>query len=197
MLAQASARFAKIAPRKARMIANLVRGRDAAEAIPHDCAIEYEGGGRVRLMLTRAFLERQGAPLYVERLDADRRRVVVGPREALRMRRIVLRFVERTISDPVDVAQHDAIHPQRFARADLSGRDVDGIVVLGGAEDARIWVQRDAHALNEAGERFTAGCPPLRIRGEISSAGMVSSSEPSTRSRSISFSSSRMLPGQA
>lgn len=33
MLAQASARFAKIAPRKARMIANLVRGRDAAEAI--------------------------------------------------------------------------------------------------------------------------------------------------------------------
>ena len=33
MLATASARFAKIAPRKARMIANLVRGRDAAEAI--------------------------------------------------------------------------------------------------------------------------------------------------------------------
>ena len=44
---------------------------------------------------------------------------------------------------------------QRFARADLAGRDVDGIVVLGGAEDARIWVARDAHALNEAGERFT------------------------------------------
>jgi uncharacterized SAM-binding protein YcdF (DUF218 family) len=44
---------------------------------------------------------------------------------------------------------------QRFARADLAGRDVDGIVVLGGAEDARIWVGRDAHALNEAGERFT------------------------------------------
>ena len=33
MLATASARFAKIAPRKARMIANLIRGRDAAEAI--------------------------------------------------------------------------------------------------------------------------------------------------------------------
>jgi tRNA-specific 2-thiouridylase len=34
-----------------------------------------------------------GAPLYVVRLDAERRRVVVGPREALRMSRIVLRDV--------------------------------------------------------------------------------------------------------
>ena len=33
MLSKASARFSRIAPRKARMIANLVRGRDAAEAI--------------------------------------------------------------------------------------------------------------------------------------------------------------------
>src|SRR5882762_818370 len=38
---------------------------------------------------------------------------------------------------------------QRFPRTDLAGRDVDGIVVLGGAEDARLWVARDAHALNE------------------------------------------------
>jgi tRNA-specific 2-thiouridylase len=34
-----------------------------------------------------------GTPLYVVRLDAARRRVVVGPREALRMRRIALRDV--------------------------------------------------------------------------------------------------------
>jgi tRNA-specific 2-thiouridylase len=34
-----------------------------------------------------------GSPLYVVRLDAERRRVVVGPREALRMSRIVLRDV--------------------------------------------------------------------------------------------------------
>jgi tRNA-specific 2-thiouridylase len=34
-----------------------------------------------------------GAPLYVVRLDADRRRVVVGPREALHTRRMVLRDV--------------------------------------------------------------------------------------------------------
>ena len=33
MRSRASARFSRIAPRKARMIADLVRGRDAAEAI--------------------------------------------------------------------------------------------------------------------------------------------------------------------
>ena len=44
---------------------------------------------------------------------------------------------------------------QRFGRTDLAGREVDGIIVLGGAEDARIWMERGAHALNEAGERFT------------------------------------------
>jgi uncharacterized SAM-binding protein YcdF (DUF218 family) len=43
---------------------------------------------------------------------------------------------------------------QRFSRADLTG-EVDGIVVLGGAEETRIWVERAAHGLNEAGERFT------------------------------------------
>ncbi len=33
MISQATARFQRISPRKARMIVNLVRGRDAAEAI--------------------------------------------------------------------------------------------------------------------------------------------------------------------
>ena len=33
MISQASARFARISPRKARMIVNLVRGRDASEAL--------------------------------------------------------------------------------------------------------------------------------------------------------------------
>src|SRR5665213_3186035 len=54
------------------------------------------------------------APLYVVRLDADRRRVVVGPRDALRTSRIVLRDVNwigegsigEALADPVDVTQH-------------------------------------------------------------------------------------------
>ena len=44
---------------------------------------------------------------------------------------------------------------QRFARVDLSGHLVDGIVVLGGMEDARVSSARRAHALNEAAERLT------------------------------------------
>ena len=43
----------------------------------------------------------------------------------------------------------------RFPRADLSGRPVDGIVILGGAEDARVATARDAHALNMSAERMT------------------------------------------
>ena len=44
---------------------------------------------------------------------------------------------------------------ERFTRADLSGRPVDGIVILGGMEDARVSTARYAHALNEAAERLT------------------------------------------
>jgi uncharacterized SAM-binding protein YcdF (DUF218 family) len=44
---------------------------------------------------------------------------------------------------------------ERFPRADLSGRDIDGVVVLGGAEDPDIATARHVHAVNEAAERFT------------------------------------------
>ena len=45
-----------------------------------------------------------GSPLYVVRLDAERRRVVVGPREALRMRRIALRDVNWIGEGDIDAA---------------------------------------------------------------------------------------------
>ena len=48
-----------------------------------------------------------GAPLYVVRLDAERRRVVVGPREALRMSRIVLRDVNWIGEGSLDEALAD------------------------------------------------------------------------------------------
>lgn len=44
---------------------------------------------------------------------------------------------------------------ERFPRADLSGRPIDGVIVLGGAEDSRVASGRHAHGINEAGERFT------------------------------------------
>lgn len=58
---------------------------------------------------------------------------------------------------------------QRFARADLSGRDIDGIIVLGGAEDARVAAGRHVHAINETGERITeAAALALRYpRGKV------------------------------
>lgn len=43
----------------------------------------------------------------------------------------------------------------RFPRADLSGPPIDGIVILGGGEEARVATDRHAHALNMAGERMT------------------------------------------
>jgi uncharacterized SAM-binding protein YcdF (DUF218 family) len=43
----------------------------------------------------------------------------------------------------------------RFPRADLAGRTIDGIVILGGAEDARVAKGRGTHALNESAERMT------------------------------------------
>ena len=53
----------------------------------HSGIIHYTVGQRRGLGLAT------GAPLYVVRLDADRRHVVVGPREALRTSRILLRDV--------------------------------------------------------------------------------------------------------
>ena len=48
-----------------------------------------------------------GTPLYVVRLDAERRSVVVGPREALRMSRIVLRDVNWIGDGSLDEALAD------------------------------------------------------------------------------------------
>jgi tRNA-specific 2-thiouridylase len=48
-----------------------------------------------------------GSPLYVVRLDAEQRRVVVGPREALRMSRIVLRDVNWIGDGSIDEALAD------------------------------------------------------------------------------------------
>jgi len=45
-----------------------------------------------------------GSPLYVVRLDAERRRVVVGPRDALRMRSIALRDVNWIGDSDIDAA---------------------------------------------------------------------------------------------
>ena len=64
----------------------------------HDGIIHFTVGQRRGLKIAGA------APFYVVRLDAAARRVVVGPREALTMRRIQLRDVNWIGEGPLDAA---------------------------------------------------------------------------------------------
>ena len=83
-----------------------------------------------------------GSPLYVVRLDVDNRRVVVGPREALRMDRIVLRDInwigdgalDRVIGEGIEmfVRVRSTRPPQpAFLRAGKEGYEVE---LVGGEE---------------------------------------------------------------
>ena len=71
----------------------------------HNGIIHYTVGQRRGLGLAT------GTPLYVVRLDAERRHVVVGPREALRMRRIRLRDVNWIGDGSIE----EALADDRFA----------------------------------------------------------------------------------
>jgi len=84
-----------------------------------------------------------GAPLYVVRLDAERRRVIVGPRSALTTRRMVLRDVNwigtGTIEDALADGRIDVFVKVRSTRPPRPGwlrHGTDGIEVeLVGGED--------------------------------------------------------------
>ncbi|MET0277405.1 MAG: tRNA 2-thiouridine(34) synthase MnmA, partial [Pseudorhodoplanes sp.] len=77
-----------------------------------------------------------GAPLYVIRLDSAARRVVVGPREALRTRRIALREVnwigDGSLDDVLDAGRREVYVKVRSTRAPQPAwlmRSGGGIVV--------------------------------------------------------------------
>ena len=74
----------------------------------HDGIIHFTVGQRRGLGIAT------GSPLYVVRLDADTRRVVVGPRDALRTSRVRLRDVNWLGDGAID----DAIerHPEVFVK---------------------------------------------------------------------------------
>lgn len=65
---KAKARFSKIAPRKARMIANLVRGRDVAEAIQILQFTNKSGAQVIRALLDSAVANARQAD---QNLDVD------------------------------------------------------------------------------------------------------------------------------
>jgi tRNA-specific 2-thiouridylase len=85
--------------------------RDGKVLGAHSGIIHFTVGQRKGLGLST------GAPLYVVRLDAERRRVVVGPREALRTSSIVLRDVN-WIGDGVidDAVGHEVFVKVRSTR---------------------------------------------------------------------------------
>ncbi|MGL5138459.1 MAG: tRNA 2-thiouridine(34) synthase MnmA [Beijerinckiaceae bacterium] len=83
-----------------------------------------------------------GEPLYVVRIDADSRRVVVGPREALATRRVRLREVNWLGAPALDALPMSGVEvaarvrSTRAPKPGLLGRDNDGVFVeLASAEE--------------------------------------------------------------
>jgi tRNA-specific 2-thiouridylase len=75
----------------------------------HEGIIHFTVGQRRGLKIAT------GTPLYVVRLDAAARRVVVGPREALRISSLTLRDVNWLGDGPIEDALADDTHPDRAA----------------------------------------------------------------------------------
>jgi tRNA-uridine 2-sulfurtransferase len=83
-----------------------------------------------------------GEPLYVVRIEADSRRVIVGPREALATRRVRLRDVNWLGSPALDALPEAGVEvaarvrSTRAPKPGLLGRDTDGVFVdLASAEE--------------------------------------------------------------
>ncbi len=66
MISQASAKYSRVSPRKARMIINLVRGRDAAEALQMLEFVPKAGAPYVKKLIASAI-----ANAKVKRPDVD------------------------------------------------------------------------------------------------------------------------------
>ena len=79
MLSKASARFSRIAPRKARVIANLVRGRDVAEAIQILQFTNKRGARVMRKLLESAVANARLAGADVDRLYISKATVDKAP----------------------------------------------------------------------------------------------------------------------
>jgi len=76
-----------------------------------------------------------GEPLYVVRLDADARRVIVGPREALMTRRLHLRDVNWLGDEPIEIAAAEPmeiwarVRSTRAPQAALLGMEGGHVVI--------------------------------------------------------------------
>ncbi len=84
MGSKASARFSRIAPRKARMIANLVRGRDAAEAIQLLQFTKKSGAPVLQKLIESAVANAQQSGADVDALFVSKATVDKGPNQNFR-----------------------------------------------------------------------------------------------------------------
>jgi large subunit ribosomal protein L22 len=84
MESKASARFSKIAPRKARMIADLVRGRDAAEAIQLLQFTNKSGAPVIKKILESAVANARQSGVDVDTLYVSKATVDKGPNRFFR-----------------------------------------------------------------------------------------------------------------
>jgi large subunit ribosomal protein L22 len=84
MDSKASARFSRISPRKARMIADLVRGRDAAEAIQLLQFTNKSGAPVIKKILESAVANARQGGLDVDTLYVSKATVDKGPNRFFR-----------------------------------------------------------------------------------------------------------------
>ena len=84
MISKASARFSKIAPRKARIIANLVRGRDVAEAMELLQFTNKKGARLLRTLLDSALANARQAGADVDELIVSKATVDKAPNKYFR-----------------------------------------------------------------------------------------------------------------
>ena len=84
MESKASARFSKISPRKARMIADLVRGRDAAEAIQLLQFTNKSGAPVIKKILESAVANARQGGIDVDTLYVSKATVDKGPNRFFR-----------------------------------------------------------------------------------------------------------------
>src|ERR1700709_1726919 len=87
MRSKASARFSRIAPRKARMIADLVRGRDAAEAIQLLQVTQKSGAPVLKKIIESAVANAQQDGADVDVLFVSKATVDKAPNKFNRRRR--------------------------------------------------------------------------------------------------------------
>ena len=106
MLSKASARFSRIAPRKARIIADLVRGRDAAEAI--------------QLL---QFTQKSGAPVLRKIIESAVANARVGGAD------VDLLFVSKATVDKAPNKFNRRWRPRAMGRATRITKGVSHIVI--------------------------------------------------------------------